>query len=299
MKVNVKTYRRIAKFVGALLTLMGVGLGAVFVQFMWMGTNPFTQGPLILDGPGLLILASIGAFALPIGISLFSSDPSTSARLRIAGGALGFMALLRLAAYASPSMRAVVGVAPLIEFFVLGSIGLVAYSVRPENESPIETHMEVELDAPASAAWQILGEEFGDVGKWATGLLATSVDREVGVGAVRTCDIEGLGPFPAGRITEELLEFDPGNMRFTYAATSGMPAMFERAQNRWSIESVGPDRCRVRSHASIDVHWWALPFARWAGWSIQSGVRRFGEELRYRVEQGRAHPRKLATLTTP
>ncbi|TPV94050.1 MAG: SRPBCC family protein [Myxococcales bacterium FL481] len=296
MKITVAAYHRLAKAVGALLTLMGAGLGFVFASYLVTGQNPFTGSPLVLDGTGLLILASIGAFALPLGLSLFSSDSSTSARLRIAAFALGLMAVIRLAGFANADIRAAAGFAPLAEFFILGSIGLVAYTFRPENESPIETRMEVELNASADQAWQLIGEQFGEIGDWASGLRASSLDRKVAVGAVRTCEINGFGPFPAGTIKEELLEFDPAARKFSYAAKSGMPRMFRSAKNRWSIEALGEDRCRVRSHASVDLHWWALPIAKLAGWGIHSEIERFAEDLRHRIERGVAHPRKQSAL---
>ncbi|MEM7154582.1 MAG: SRPBCC family protein [Myxococcota bacterium] len=296
MKVTIATYHRLARLIGGLLTLMGLGLTAVFVMFTWTGENPLVGSALTLDGPGLLIMASIGAFALPLGLSLLFTDAATSARLRIAACALGLMALLRLVAFANPEIRAAVGLAPIVEFFVLGGLGFVAFGLRPDNESPIEMRIEIEVDAPASEAWQVLGEQFGDVGQWASSLRSSQLDRSPGVGAVRTCELTGFGPFSAGRISEELLEFDPAAMRFIYAARTGLPRMFHAAKNRWSVEAVDDHHCRVRSHASIDLHWWALPLATWLGWGIRSGVDRFTEELRHRVERGTAHPRKAAAL---
>jgi len=293
MKITVANYYRLATSIGILLTLMGLGLTGVFANFVLTGANPLAAPPAALNGPGLLIFASIGAFALPLGLSLLSGDSTTSTKLRIAAGALGLMALLRLSAFASADMRAVVGITPLVEFFVLGSIATVAYLLRPNNESPIELRTEVELDVPAAQAWHVLGEEFGSIGDWASGLRSSSLDRPVEVGAMRTCELRAFGPFPSGRIVEELLEFDRDAMKFAYAPTSGMPPMFNEAVNRWSVEPLGNDRCRVWSHASVDVRWWALPLATFFGNRIRASVGTFAEEMRHRIEKGQAHPRKL------
>lgn len=296
MNVTVANYHRLAKLIGLLLTLMGVGLIAVFAMFITTGTNPLAGCPAGLEGPGLLILATIGAFTLPLGASLFGVDAATSARMRIAGYALELMALLRLVAFANPQLRAEVGYTPLLEFFVLGSIGLIALLVRPLGEAPIDMRTEIDLDAPASEAWQVLGEQFGAIGEWAVAIRSSSLDGDVAVGTVRTCEIGGFGPVGAGRITEELTELDADAMRFTYAARTGLPRMIQSAVNRWSVQSLGRERCRVRSHASIDVAWWALPLTPWIGWGMRLGVPRFVEELRHRVELGVAHPRKRAAL---
>ena len=55
---------------------------------------------------------------------------------------------------------------------------------------------------------------------------------------------------------------------------------------RRRIEALGPDRCRVRSHARIEVRWWALPVAGLFARPIRSQVVVFGSELRRRVERG-------------
>ena len=290
MKISVTNYHRLAKAIGVLLTLMGAGLTTLFVVFVATGGSPVPG----LDGLGLLVLASIGAFALPLGIALFRTDAATSARLQIAACALGLMAVLRLGAFLSPDLRAAVGATPLVEFLVLGAIAAVAFFMRPDNESPIEMRSEVELDVPASEVWSLMAERFGEIGQWAVAIRKSTLDGEVAVGAVRTCEIGGFGPVGAGEITEELTELDRTTMKFTYAARSGLPSMLVGAENRWSIEPLGPDRARVRSHASIDLRWWALPFARLIGWGMRSGVPAFFEELRHRVENGTPHPRKLA-----
>jgi len=298
MQVNITTYHRLAESVGALLTLVGASLAVVFVTFMVTGTNLLAEGPVNIDGPGLLVLATIGAFTLPLGLSLFSTDDATSARLRIAGYALGLMAVLRLAAFSSPQMRAVLGVAPLVEFFVLGGVGLLAYLVRPDTESPINVHMEVELNAPASEAWQVLAEEFGDVASYARGVRASSMEGGPAVGAVRTCETQAFGPFPSLAITEELTEFDRGAMTYAYVAGGELPAMTPSSTNRWSVEALSANRCRVKSHASVSLRWWALPLGPLLARSIRSEMVKFGDDLRARVESGKPLPQKPAALAS-
>lgn len=286
MQVTAPTYFRFAKSVGALVTLMGVFTLGLFVTFVLTGTNALAAQLPSVDGLGLLLFGSFGAFALPLGASLFSADAATSTRLRIAGGALGLLAILRLLAYAHPELRATLGVAPLVEFFVLGSIALVASSVRPKDEAAVEMHFDFPMDAPASAAWVVLGEAFGDVADWTSTLRASSLDGPVEVGSTRTCEVEAFGPFAPRRLTEELIEFDERSMRFTYIARSGLPPVIRAAKNRWSVEHTAEGRCRARSHISIDLVWWAAPLAPLMRWSMRSGITEVGRELRDRVEGG-------------
>lgn len=286
MLVPIDRYHHLAWLVGSVLTLVGTALVATFVVSVAIGVEPLADTVLRLEGPGVLIFASVGAFALPLGLSLFRRDAATSARLRIAAGALGLLAVLRLVAFLSADLRAAVGLVPLIEAGVLGAIAWVGLWVRPEGEAPIEIHMALELEVPATAAWHVLADRFGDVAEFSSGLASSSLDGPVGVGVVRTCETHAFGPFAAARITEELAELDPGAMRLRYVAGGGLPRFIPSSQNRWSVEALGPQRCRVRSHASVELRWWALPLAPLLGWSIRGEVERFGRDLREHVERG-------------
>lgn len=293
MKIKPSTYQRIARVYGALFTLMGVGLGALFIQFLVTGA-PIASGPVTVDGIGVLLMATIGAFTLPLGLSLLSKDKATSSRMEVGGTALGLMALIRLAAYLDAELGALVGVTALVEFFVLGTLGFVAYFVRPSDESAIELGLDIDLDVPVSTAWQVLGEEFGDVGEYVSGIDTSTAYGGLQVGGGRTCSISGFGPFSASEINEELTLFDRDAMKFAYVANKGLPPMFEEARNRFSIEATGTNQCRVTSRATIELRWWALPLAGLLGWSIRSNLATFAGDLRQRVAQGDATPQNQA-----
>lgn len=294
MQIASRHYFHLAKGVGLLVTLMGLGTLAVFVSYVATGQNALAADLPELGGVGLLLMASLGAFALPLGASLFGRDPATAKRVRIAAGALALLAVLRLLAYLHPELRATLGVAPLVEFFVLGAIALVALSVRPDDEAAIELRTSVEVEAPAEEVWRVLADDFGDVGAFASSLRASSLDGPVEVGATRVCEVAAVGPFPPRTMNEKLVQLDPRRMKLAYEAGAGMPAVIRSATNRWSVEPLGDGRCRAHSRASIEVAWWALPLAPLFRMSIGKELRQFGEELRLHVEQGALHPRKLA-----
>jgi len=161
----------------------------------------------------------------------------------------------------------------------------------------MDMHFHIDIDAPASEAWRVLGEEFGAIGDWGVGIAASELIGDLGVGAGRTCEGEGWGPFPAGTVTEELYHFDREAMEFSYRATSGLPWFLTQGLNRWSIEALGPERCIVRSHATIGMVWWMWPLAPLMLLMTRSALKQLKEEVKYTVEHGRPHPRKLVSLT--
>jgi hypothetical protein len=155
----------------------------------------------------------------------------------------------------------------------------------------MEIRLEIEIAADAAVAWRALGEEFGRIGEWAAAVNRSWLDAEApACGVTRTCVSPAFRPFPAGTVTERLSEFDPGRMRLAYAATSGFPRFVRSALNRWSIEPLGPDACRVRSAATLRLAWWARPLGPVIRWALRGGMRRFAEDLRHRVERARVEP---------
>ena len=67
----------------------------------------------------------------PLGLSLMGCDARTSFRLRVAAGALGAMAALRLLVFVFPFEGAALGYAPLVEAIFFGVVSGVALVIRP------------------------------------------------------------------------------------------------------------------------------------------------------------------------
>lgn len=163
----------------------------------------------------------------------------------------------------------------------------------------MDVHSELIINAPAAEAWRVLGQDFADIGEWAVSIEASHIDTDVvQVGTVRTCAGPAMGPFPAGDFTEELTHFDAANMSFAYVGRSGLPPFIKRARNSWRIEAIDERSCRVMSHAVVELAWWVRPFEwlmfRMMGKSFDG----FEDELRHRIEQGSAHPRKVEAIAS-
>ena len=125
-------------------------------------------------------------------------------------------------------------------------MGSIAYSWGPfpTRESLAARHgltlgamalyKEVVVNAPAAAAWAILGEQFGQIVEWAAPITASSLEGELRFGAVCTCHIARFGPVAPGAIKEHLITFDAQTRSWAYEAVEGMPGFIRRAVNRWS-----------------------------------------------------------------
>lgn len=160
----------------------------------------------------------------------------------------------------------------------------------------MEIQTEILVDAPAAEAWRVLGQNFAAIGQWSATFRTSSLEGALGVGAIRTCEGVGFGPFPPSQVTEKLTRFDPEAMCFAYVATSGLPSFIEEASNVWSIDAMGPGKCRVRSCAEVRPVWWLRPLGFLIPLLAQRDMDRFSEELQYQIERGSPHPRKIAMM---
>lgn len=160
----------------------------------------------------------------------------------------------------------------------------------------MELHKEIIVNAPAAAAWAILGEQFGRIAEWAAPITDSSLEGEPRVGAVRTCRIARFGPVAPGAIRERLLAFDPQARTLAYEAVAGMPRFIARAANRWSVHARDEQSCIVRTQATLTLRGPAVLLGVFLKWKMQADGERVLEELRHRIEYGRPHPRKLATI---
>lgn len=145
---------------------------------------------------------------------------------------------------------------------------------------------EVHVKVPASQAWQLLGEEFGQIAQWAIPITASSLNGPVQVGTTRSCEISGFGPFQASTFTEELVHFDRASQSFRYEARTGLPPLMTHAENHWQVEEAGPESCRVTSRAKLELAWWAWPVTPLLTFQIKRDSKGFMEQLRYRLEEG-------------
>lgn len=165
-----------------------------------------------------------------------------------------------------------------------------AYDLR------MDLRAEVNINAPAAAAWRILGECWAHIGHWAAPITASVLDGELCAGTVRTCHIARFGPVAPGVIKERLLEFDADAQALAYETIAGMPGFIARATNRWSVHPREDGTCVVQSHATVTLRGPITLVAPILRRTFRSNGARVLEELRHRVETGRPHPRKVAAM---
>lgn len=161
----------------------------------------------------------------------------------------------------------------------------------------MELRNEIIIEAPIERVWHALGERFMQVSEWAAPITASCPvgAAELGVGVTRSCNIAPFGPVKAGTVTERLTRFDRDAMAFEYEALEGMPGFVGHAVNRWSIARVDDRRSQLRIHATLTLRGPMVLLGCFIKWQLESSGAKVAEELKYFVENGKPHPRKLAS----
>jgi carbon monoxide dehydrogenase subunit G len=155
----------------------------------------------------------------------------------------------------------------------------------------MQYQMKIEINAPASEAWNVLGEGFASISEWDSGLKASSLTCGLMAGGIRTCESsKGFGPFKPGVVKERILSFDPESMTFEYQGVSGLPGFIHKASNRWSIHKLDTQNCMVQFDATIEFRGIMKLFQPFMKLMMKSDIDRFIEELRYRIVNGHPHP---------
>ncbi len=150
------------------------------------------------------------------------------------------------------------------------------------------------VEASSDRAWEVLGEQWADIDKWASVIEHSEASGGSGgslKGAIRSCRITGA---PAAR--ERMLAYDENARTFSYQALQGMPPFVTRAVNTWKVETLGKNRAVISSRLELSIA--AGTPAAAAGMfkgQFDSLFDLTTDELVHFVETGRPHPRKVAS----
>ena len=152
------------------------------------------------------------------------------------------------------------------------------------------------INAPASDVWRVIAHQFAAIGQWASAIPTSyaapdaSPPAGANVGA-RVCATSVRG---FKDVREQFISYNEEAMRFVYEATAGLPWIVRHAENQWRVFPLDESHCQVEAQAVVDLR--ALPgfvLAPLLRMQMNRLGRRTFEELKYSVEHGRPHPRKL------
>ncbi len=94
----------------------------------------------------------------------------------------------------------------------------------------MELIQEILINKPIAECWEVLGNQYTEIYKWASPVNHAEGDGKTGPNGV-SCDIRGCNVEGMGDITEKLTAFDPNNYYLSYEIISGLPSMMKSGRN--------------------------------------------------------------------
>lgn len=134
-------------------------------------------------------------------------------------------------------MKKVIGVAILL---------LTLTNTTMAKEKGFDLEREIAVNVSAEKLWDMVGPGFTDVYKW-----ASNVDHSEGKGqsefegascSERSCDVSVKG---FSKINEKLYKYDAAKMNLAYEVNNGMPGFITKAQNDWTVVSLGENKSKL------------------------------------------------------
>ncbi|MEM8964195.1 MAG: SRPBCC family protein [Acidobacteriota bacterium] len=148
------------------------------------------------------------------------------------------------------------------------------------------------IDASTARAWRVLGEQWGEVDKWASVIAHSQTDgtdKASLEGVTRSCEVPGTPGF-----RETMLAYDEDALELSYRVIDGMPPFVTRAVNYWDIEPLGAERVVVSSRVELDIAPGTPDVATgMAAGQFTQLLDLTADELAHYIETGRPHPRKV------
>lgn len=156
------------------------------------------------------------------------------------------------------------------------------------------------VDAPASALWRVMGEEYADIANVVSGVYVSQARPGAGVNGApiegRVCHTS-LGKHP---LIETIKVYDPDARKLSYDANSkSFPAFVKSLVNNWEFREINEAKTEVRMRLEGDL---SFPFnylmasmMKWRFAKIMPGVI---DELAHYARTGQKHPGKIASDAT-
>ena len=151
----------------------------------------------------------------------------------------------------------------------------------------------IRINAPIDKVWQVAAIDFHKVEDWVSSVAMSSentntVAPEGAAVGGRVCVAPGLGD-----IQETIVSFDAQKKRFRYRA-KGLPFFVKDVVNEWSLREEGQQTILtldLNMELNTFPGFFMSPIMKMQMTRI---LKETAEELKYFIETGQAHPRKIA-----
>jgi hypothetical protein len=165
---------------------------------------------------------------------------------------------------------------------------LIILSIIGQRE--IHVKRELTINKKSEEVWEVVGNQFGEVHLWSSNFKDSKPGGDK--------QFEGIDYSYRATVTDrgetiQLLDaFDSDNYRLAYHITKGMPGIAKSASGVWSLKPLKNSKTTVILEFDMEVKnilgYLLSPIVKL---KIGKAAEKIAEELKYHMEEGKAHPR--------
>ena len=115
----------------------------------------------------------------------------------------------------------------------------------------MEFKREIIINQPIDKVWDILGNQFGEAYKWASG-----INHSDGFGTPKLNDApcnNRACELPSGKIKEVVRKFDLRKYELEYEVIEGFPFFVDSGVNNWKLTPLSSNKTKVNMHLVINT----------------------------------------------
>jgi len=158
-----------------------------------------------------------------------------------------------------------------------------------------ELHFEEEvmIEKNIDEVWEVLGNQFTEVHVWSSNFKSSKAGGKPKLPGLDYLHRETMTE--KGENFQELDKFDPVNYSLSYHISRGVPAIAKNGLGEWSLTKTKENQTRMNVHFILETKG-LLGFimSPIVSKKVGSASAEIAEELKYYMENGKPHPRKLA-----
>ena len=179
---------------------------------------------------------------------------------------------------------------PMIIGLVITVVALALVHVFASRE--LHFNEEVLINKNVNEVWQVLGNEFPEAHVWSTNFISSKPGGEPKLEGLAYRHRETMTA--KGEIFQELDTFDPANYSLSYHVSKGVPPIAKSLKGVWGLTKVGDDQTRLNVQFIFETKGLiGFVMSPIVSKKIGKGAKEIAEELKYYMENGKPHPRKL------
>lgn len=151
---------------------------------------------------------------------------------------------------------------------------------------------ELSIAKPIDEVWEVLGNQFGEIDKWASIISKSEVSGPAKIDGVDYSIRTTMTP--NGETKQELTGFNAINHMISYKSISGTPAIIKEVKAKWTLKSSSDNS----THLTLDFNAEMKGIGHLIAPIAKIKLGKVGDELledfKFYVENGKPHPRKVA-----